>query len=118
MNESLIESIKDEITVCNRVLHETYIEGQKLQERINNYNDRKIVLTELLEKAEADVNNDGICAEYKDKSLLIERKALYEKVEELLIGHGYINPDTAISECLEIIENFPTADVEPEKKPK
>lgn len=56
------------------------------------------------------------CKHYKDKSLLIERKALHEKVEELLIGHGYINPDTAIIECLEIIENFPTADVEPERR--
>lgn len=53
------------------------------------------------------------CPFYKDKSLLIERKALHGKVEELLIGHGYINPDTAISECLKIIENFPTADVPP-----
>lgn len=54
MNESLIESIKDEIAVCNRTLHEALVEGQKLQERINNYNDRKIVLTELLEMAEAE----------------------------------------------------------------
>ena len=65
---------------------------------------------------EAFADSNGICTDYKDKSLLIERKALYEKVEELLIGHGYINPDTAIIECLEIIENFPTADIEPERR--
>lgn len=64
---------------------------------------------------EAFADNNGICTDYKDKSSLIERKALYEKVEELLIGHGYINPDTVIIECLKIIENFPTAEVEPER---
>lgn len=67
---------------------------------------------------ESFVDNNGICTDYKDKSSLIERKALYKKIEELLTGHGYINPDTAILECLEIIENFPTADVKSEKKPK
>lgn len=64
---------------------------------------------------EAFADNNGICTDYKDKSSLTERKALHEKVEELLIGHGYINPDTAILECLEIIENFPTEDVESER---
>lgn len=67
---------------------------------------------------EAFACNNNICTDFKDKSMLIERRALYEKVEELLIGHGYTNPDTAISECLKIIENFPTADVKPEKKLK
>lgn len=60
---------------------------------------------------EAFADNNGICTDYKDKSLLIERKELCEKVEELLIGHGYTNPDTAILDCLKIIENFPVADV-------
>ena len=54
MNESLIETIKKEIAVCDRVCREAYVEGRKLDERIANYGDRKIVLMELLEKAEAE----------------------------------------------------------------
>lgn len=52
MNESLIETIKKEIAVCNRILREAYVEGKKLEERIANYDDRKTMLEELLEKAE------------------------------------------------------------------
>ena len=54
MNESLIESIKKEIAVCDRVCREAYVEERKLDERIANYGDRKIMLMELLEKAEAE----------------------------------------------------------------
>ena len=54
MNKTLIETIKDEIRICDSEIKGADIEMRRLQERRINYDDRKVMLTELLEKAEAE----------------------------------------------------------------
>lgn len=54
MNKSLIETIKDEIRICDSEIEGAGIEMRRLQERRLNYDDRRTMLRELLEKAEAD----------------------------------------------------------------
>lgn len=52
MNKSLIETIKDEIRICDNAMKQAEIDMRTARERRECYDDRKVMLTELLEKAE------------------------------------------------------------------
>ena len=52
MDKTLIETIKDEIMRCDGEIRRAEFEVKRLQERLMNYDDRKTMLRELLEKTE------------------------------------------------------------------
>lgn len=52
MNTDLINEIKDEINICEVEMRRADIDMVRLQERRNNYSDRKVMLDEILKKAE------------------------------------------------------------------
>lgn len=55
MNKTLIETIKDEIGICDREIRMADIEMRRIQEHRTNYDDRKTMLRELFELAEKEV---------------------------------------------------------------